>query len=389
MEELLQEQMKTYERLKKLHKNFKKNPCLNKGDVSARMDLILKYYNQFCEKDDIIEKTITRHELDKNNENYFKDDISFQFELLFVSMKAELLETKFNESASSAPVESSSSVQKEVKDEKKNPIEDSPQINLRKFSGDPIDWLEFRREYYELVKARNDLTVLQKCDILKSALPAELYDSINHLCCSGSEDDFEKALKKLYHMFTKRTLMGAYLDKIIQLPGVNSSSKNIHQFLHNTITYMLGLLTLNIDISNWDSLLIHILVRKLNEKTKTEWYDTFPSQQEPSIYEFLTFLNSKHLKTDLSDEIEKFNNTADRNALQSICACCQLKHSIWQCDKFEALNIDEKLLFMKDKKICRRCLSSKHVIKECQKSYRCRICQSRDHHYLLHKNPKP
>ncbi|XP_055843539.1 uncharacterized protein LOC129910234 [Episyrphus balteatus] len=297
-------------------------------------------------------------------------------------MKGELLELKSTDM--SVPKEDTAEEEKEV--EEKPLAENLPKLNVQKFSGEPIDWLQFQSLYSTEVHTKADLTNSQKFNALKSLLSDELFKLIEHFYSSSSETAYEEAWKLLENKFCKKTLIDAYLEKLIQQPNVNGLSLSIFKLLDETIKYLHGLQTLNVDTKNWDILLVHILVQKLTEKLKTEWKKTHTSNELPTLYDFLKFLNSKHQKIDLSDEIEKFNYTANLNDFG--CLYCKGKHPLWRCDKFESMSIDERLIFVKNKKACVRCLSSKHTFSECDRKYTCRICQSKQHHYILHKNSK-
>ena len=66
------------------------------------------------------------------------------------------------------------------------------------------------------------------------------------------------------------------------------------------------------------------------------------------------------------------------------CWFCKENHILDLCEKLRALPYNQKMEFMKEKKLCYRCLRPNHIFKSCRKSNVCETCKQ-SHHTLLHK----
>ena len=70
-----------------------------------------------------------------------------------------------------------------------------------------------------------------------------------------------------------------------------------------------------------------------------------------------------------------------------VIGCSQAgHHALWCCSKFLILNTRDKWAIAKRQKCCYKCLNNGHRSVECQSPHCCRICKSREHHYLLCPN---
>ncbi|XP_065941558.1 uncharacterized protein [Magallana gigas] len=77
-----------------------------------------------------------------------------------------------------------------------------------------------------------------------------------------------------------------------------------------------------------------------------------------------------------------FTNTKTFNKL---CQMCQGQHGIWSCEQFKKLEVSQKWNFVRQSKLCFRCLGSGHLGKTCRRSRPCGIDHCTEtHHRLLH-----
>ncbi|XP_061170866.1 uncharacterized protein LOC133180337 [Saccostrea echinata] len=64
---------------------------------------------------------------------------------------------------------------------------------------------------------------------------------------------------------------------------------------------------------------------------------------------------------------------------------CQGQHGIWSCEQFKKLDVSQKWNFVRQSKLCYRCLGSGHFGSSCRRSRPCSIDnRSETHHRLLH-----
>lgn len=67
------------------------------------------------------------------------------------------------------------------------------------------------------------------------------------------------------------------------------------------------------------------------------------------------------------------------------CLCCSRNHSLEECKQFKGKKHKEKLLFLREKRICFACLCSGHMSRDCERRLTCQVC-SQTHPTVLHIN---
>ena len=63
-------------------------------------------------------------------------------------------------------------------------------------------------------------------------------------------------------------------------------------------------------------------------------------------------------------------------------------HNVSECEVFAQKNLDEKTLWIKEQRLCFRCLLPNHVARQCKVKVKCETCGSDHHSVLLHKEKK-
>ncbi|XP_073943295.1 uncharacterized protein [Choristoneura fumiferana] len=117
--------------------------------------------------------------------------------------------------------------------------------------------------------------------------------------------------------------------------------------------------------------------------------------KRPGISTFMPFVGRRHgtVGNNFSHNFtrrENINVTSARNTNAELCAYCNKKHKLADCKDFISLTLDNKWLWLRDAKICYKCLKSKsHRWRTC-KIGRCGVdgCV-RFHHPLLHSAASP
>ncbi|XP_063358825.1 uncharacterized protein LOC134648265 [Cydia amplana] len=87
---------------------------------------------------------------------------------------------------------------------------------------------------------------------------------------------------------------------------------------------------------------------------------------------------------------ENIHVTSVRNTNSELCRYCNNKHKLTECEEFKSLTLDDKWIWLREAKICSKCLVSKsHRWKSCRIG-RCGVdgCE-RFHHPLLHSAATP
>src|SRR5436190_16276438 len=306
-----------------------------------------------------------------------------------------------------------------------------PKLELKHFSGDPVEWISFLNLFNSAIHNNASLNAVTKLQYLITLVSAEPLSLIKSLPIS--EANYQVAydlLKERYH--SPRLLTSLHLNKILDLPSVNHTARQIRTFITCYAENTQALKGLQTDITNNNPLLAAMLLRKLDstllkkfEHSRSDQPSSLPGPEE--IIKFLmqecneieqaslystsnTKLQTsdsnhshankpgKHLATKKSYFEERkvslvtSNSNDDRPSSSaswkhSSCFYCKkLDHTIYSCQNFKAKDPQTRYQITKDNKRCTSCLGA-HLTSECKSQALCFTCNKR-HHSLLHFDNK-
>jgi hypothetical protein len=162
-----------------------------------------------------------------------------------------------------------------------------PGINIEPFSGDIRDWRPFQDLFVSLVGESPTLSNVEKMHYLTSSLRGNAARLIGNLPVCG--DSFKTAwdlLTKRYE--NKRLLITAQLDKLFSLKRIeNRSAKELNDLLNTTSEAVNALRALDSPVDQWDQLLVHLLVQKLDIRTREDWEFSLGTNTDFPSYEQL------------------------------------------------------------------------------------------------------
>lgn len=267
---------------------------------------------------------------------------------------------------------------------------------LPKFDGDRSTWLKFHDEFTANVHNKNypntvKLSRLREClagaalRVIDAAQPAD----------GDTYVGAWTALKDRYD--NKRFLVNSHLNAIFnfRLNGKHDIMRMVDTF-EATIR---ALNALDIATAGWDAILSYILLRKLDDSTRTAWEMDQREANIPAFTELLAFLKRRANSLDFAqmghNEARTGSNqksgalvhsvTMDGHAEQ-VCAFCKRKeHKSAACNKLLQLPPNKRFgLVRKVRDLCYNCLQVGHFTANCS-SGNCRTCDGR-HHTVLCRN---
>lgn len=126
-------------------------------------------------------------------------------------------------------------------------------------------------------------------------------------------------------------------------------------------------------MNSWDTLLIHILISKLDSVSRRAWEAQNSSNVLPTFRVFKEFLQEKcRLLEAISQSSSKSIRGGKKNTYNSVtalkCSLCQNEHFIYNCKDFIKLDGNGRLSEAIRLKLCLNCLRKGHLSKDC-------ICQ--------------
>ena len=284
-----------------------------------------------------------------------------------------------------------------------------PPCDMEIFSGDYLKWPSFRDLFTAVYVKNSRLSKVEKLFHLNAKTSGDAKEIVRNAPLTN--DGFDVAWTALCHRFeNKRMLVNGQLRILFNLPVIAAESGDSIKKLQSSVNNAISALRMhNVDVSNWDCILIYLCSIRLPELTLSMWEQSVKNRKEiPAWTDFDDFLTSRYetLETvsDLrSSSNDHFKRNADSSNFKDVKshqtnisnACCQLcpteQHTIRKCPKFEKMKIQERIKFIKNHGLCFNCFSSAHAIKDCT-GRSCFTCGGR-HNTMIHQdstsqNPK-
>lgn len=305
-----------------------------------------------------------------------------------------------------------------------------PTINLPTFDGSYEQWLEFKNTYVSLVHMSNTISIIQKFHYLKSSLkgPAELV--INSI--EFTPDNYFIAWELLMNRYNNsRLLIHNHIKALFTIQQLSKESPLLlRKLIDSVLKNLRSLKLLGEPTEHWDTLIIYMVVSKLDDTTERAWEKHRSELQvglgeqqkdgkvEVRVTHLLDFLRARAdmLETlnvsrgKISQDSNKFTkNNSNSNSghkdtsgnkvrcnvstsdvkqqFKRVCPFCKLNHNLYSCQTFLDQTIDNKINFINKNKLCMNCMRSGHGPAACRFGP-CRKC-SLKHNTILHREHSP
>ncbi|KAJ8954661.1 hypothetical protein NQ317_012930 [Molorchus minor] len=177
------------------------------------------------------------------------------------------------------------------------------------------------------------------------------------------------------------------------------SSVQLRKLIDNVTKNLRALNTLEQPTDHWDTLIIYIIVSKLDSVTAREWeeYRTQNDIDIPSLENMTLFIKNRsdlletiesnraekksYKGSDSNHKVRSLASTTDR-ATSHTCPICKGNHKIHSCGDFLRLSNNERYEKAKALRLCLNCLKGGHSFTACRLGP-CTKCTKR-HNTLLH-----
>lgn len=249
---------------------------------------------------------------------------------------------------------------------------------------------------------------------LKGKVKGEAERLIQHLNISA--ENYETAWDILTHRYNNpQILFSTQMELCLSQPSIHKQSSYALKKLHDTTAECInGVQNLGIDVTTWDPLLVHLLSKKLDDETLTDYMESRQSPRDLASYaEFMRFLENKFMALESvsrkdrntaalsykqAPPPEKYqngnNNSHVKNApfyqkyqavathTKRICPVCKSSHELYQCTRFLNQPADAQLRTIAKHNVCQNCLY-RHYENKCISTKRCKECNG-DHKKFIH-----
>jgi hypothetical protein len=276
-----------------------------------------------------------------------------------------------------------------------------PIINLPKFNGHYTEWTAFYDSFKSIIHENRNITAIEKFHYLRGCLLDDARRTIDALPVAARS--YETAWTLLVDRYqNKRLITQQHMHELFNLQAVsNKSANSLRSLLDGVNTHLAALRSLTINTESWDPVLIYLVSSKIDFATKRDWETTLKSNELPTFEEFRAFLTQRCLTLESIQynpinqnskvtHVPKTNTQNNRNfPIQQSnpnnnCPKCKQSHSLYQCEEFLNLPINNRIDEVKRLKVCFNCLRPSHDAKSCRSNSTCKNCANK-HHTLLHQ----
>ncbi|CAH2103260.1 unnamed protein product [Euphydryas editha] len=294
MEKLIRGQQELFDQLIKAERNLKKANQETRAKYSylvARMEALEKLEEAFSQNHLEIIKQAT---VEQSKElKYFKDDMQDMFQELFIQYKATLKEYIVLATQHTATMDTR---ENSLATSKLNNSEvHLPRIQLPHFSGKYTEWQSFYDMFLSLIHENNTLSPVQKLHYLKSSLSGEPEMLLrNFPTTSANYKEAWEQLSKRYN--NKKYNCNAIMKTLFGQKLIQHESTNALKHLLDTTTSCLKALNnLNISTDQWDPVIIHLVVSKLDNESLRQWetYVSSASDELPKWSQLEQFIETR------------------------------------------------------------------------------------------------
>ncbi|XP_045450206.1 uncharacterized protein LOC123658959 [Melitaea cinxia] len=179
-----------------------------------------------------------------------------------------------------------------------------PTIQLPKFNGSYETWLEFHDTFTSLIHSNDEIDDVNKFHYLRASLEGSAAVVIQSIEFSAS--NYSVAWQLLCDRFdNKRLLIQNHISALFNVePIVKESSLTLKRLIDQLNKNLRALESLGEPVKHWDTLLIYIVTRKLDQKTFREWEEFKGREDKDYSIKFKDFIRFMRNRADLIETIE-------------------------------------------------------------------------------------
>ncbi|KYN22031.1 hypothetical protein ALC57_05586 [Trachymyrmex cornetzi] len=273
-----------------------------------------------------------------------------------------------------------------------------PTLQLPQFNGNYDQWLMYKDTFISVIHANTRLTNIQKFQYLRSSLFGDVLQVIHTL--ETTDDNYVVAWRLITERYENRKLIiNKHIKELFELQPVSKSNHvSLRSFIDAVRTHVRALEVLKQPVTHWDTILIYLLIDKLDYATRKDWeFEVRKNAPDtmPTLETFMEYLADRAHTLELVEgtksKTEQVKSMMQKNSTKKVtmaavpkfkCVYCNDSHHISKCDRFKALSVSDKLAEVRKRQLCINCMRKGHFKQACMTSS-CRLC-SRKHNTMLH-----
>ncbi|XP_065365522.1 uncharacterized protein LOC135958548 [Calliphora vicina] len=280
-----------------------------------------------------------------------------------------------------------------------------PQLKLPTFSGKYSEYKNFITSFNQVIDREFGLSNIEKFNHLLNCLQGQALETVKAFQITN--ENYPKALERLKTRYDNSSLI--FMENITTLFELPAMSKyncaQLRSLVDNVSALYSSLLSLGSDSDIANSMLIYIVLEKVDDETKRKWKDSLDFTELPSWddcskvlerhCQFLESVDTSH--TNVAHR-KPDNHQSGKSKYKSsktgysfsvskrVCVLCtKTDHTITRCPRFKDMDVGQRFENVKRLGLCLNCLSKGHQVNSCSSTFKCKSC-SRLHHSLLHRS---
>ena len=295
-----------------------------------------------------------------------------------------------------------------------------PQPDVPVFNGDPIDYNDFVRAFENLIE-RKTSSANARLYYLVQYTAGEV-QQLMRSCLSMREDEgYREARRLLLERYGQPfRIATAYVDKVTNGPPIKTEDGPALQRFSVLLTSCSNALAevgyLN-KLENPEGL--KKIIDRLPYGLRLKWRDAVDTiaqreNRDVTLKDIADFVASRARAANhpIFGQITETRNTPNQgkpkpkarsyatqgkqlssgapNASKvGKCPSCENQHRLSQCDKFKKMSVEERMKFVRMRKLCVNCFSFGHFVRDCPKASFCRVegCSGKHSTFLHLKKP--
>ncbi|GFY24394.1 integrase catalytic domain-containing protein [Trichonephila clavipes] len=272
--------------------------------------------------------------------------MDFETSLDTMEVDADNLEVSLNTLLESSNVDTS---ELSVKNDFVNYNVKLPSINLPEFSGQYIDWLQFKSQFVSLIHDNACLSDSQKLYYLQSALKghAKQLQTVN-----DSYSSLFEALEGRYE--NKRLIVNSHIAELLNPNKIKfESACHLRSLIDSIQSHLRTLKQLELEPNALcESMLIFVITQRLDDESRKQYEMELHSNDLPKWNNFLDFLikRSQALEnvqrnSSLKNKNEyspKFRSFVVKSNEKTCPLCPSETHPIFKCKMFHEMSVQER-----------------------------------------------
>ena len=273
-----------------------------------------------------------------------------------------------------------------------------PQIQLKRFDGNPINFQTFWDSFDSAIHKNNKLDDITKFNYLNSLLDKSAAKAIKGLTLTS--ENYVNAVKILNERFgDHQVIITANMDALLALKSISSSRdiQNLRSIYDTIEIHARNLENYDVNSEHYGPILISIIMNKLPDDFRLDisrlmppgkWelkklLDTF--KNELTSREKCFYMSNKNNSE--YEYSENFSASAlhvgNNKSFKISCCYCKMAHPSNQCHTVTDVSARKSIL--QQKKKCFNCLRTGHIVKICQKDSKCYSCGGKHHISICEK----